>query len=263
MLVEFPEFTRELDELYQSTSKKILTTDIEIKSNSQHLRKLGLKINQTYLSYSREYQKNLLSSVEKKLSDLKDDHTVLKFAEKAEKLANTSTTRCSKQVSIEAKQLEILMQRYLNNNRPSYTNAKFIRFAKACIIKAQSKQPLLQKNKKENKVESISSHTPQRDVDIKLAENLYILATLLYQNKYKKALASFALFSIEERKEITFHIRECQGFLLLPENALKDQNNTISGILGYAHITADYILGTSPYPTKDEIHSLFTEMESL
>ena len=49
MLVEFPEFTRELDELYQSTSKKILTTDIEIKSNSQHLRKLGLKINQTSL----------------------------------------------------------------------------------------------------------------------------------------------------------------------------------------------------------------------
>ena len=260
MMVEFPILTAELDALNKDTKNIILTTDEELGKKNRDLKILSSKIDHL----SRKHQQALFNSVEKKLADLQHDHTVIMFAEKAEDLANTCSKRSSKEIHNEANQLKKLMQRYLQNNRPSRTNAKFIRFAQACIIKAEKGQPLLSAQKRNKKVESIDDYRPTQAVDVKLAERLYHIATLLHNKEYHKALSSCALFTQEENKELSFHIRKCKGFLLSSENeSKKDQTNTIRGILGYAHISADYILDSSPYPDNEEILSIFTDLESF
>lgn len=208
-------------------------------------------------------QQELVEELKERCRQLEVRRSIIDLAESAEKLANESPGKGSEEIATEAKTLRSKIDSLLQNQRPSHNNAKFIRFAHACIDKAEKHEPVISNKTKSKTILKMAS-LENRDASIDsfdLAESLYSLAGLLYRedlDNFKKSLSRD--FSDSSLKEIRFHIGECQGNISKIEKH-EDRIRVIQGILGYAHKVSDYYMNSSPYPSLIEIHRIFDDLE--
>jgi|JI9StandDraft_1071089.scaffolds.fasta_scaffold02285_10 hypothetical protein len=207
-------------------------------------------------------EENLLQTLAGRCQQLQERRDVINLAEEAENLANTSPEKTHDDVALEANRLRTLIDLFLKSHRPSRNNAKFIRFARACIDKAERHEALIQSKRSSKQVSlEVSRKNVEGPESVELAESLYELASLLYQEKidlFNTALANN--FSCAAQKEIAYHASVCKGNLKALHKK-EDRLKVIQAILGYAHLLADYYMDNTPYPTIVEIHHLFEELE--
>ena len=180
---------------------------------------------------------------------LEERRSVIDLAENAEALANSSPNRNPHDIAKEAHILRDRIDRFVKHHRPSRNNAKFLRFAKRCIAKAEKQERVVAKKS------GVALNAFQYEASaesLALAESLYELAALVYQEKP---------FSIDgfDQKELAFHISVCKGDLNNPKKRIE----SVQGILGYAHLLADYYMDHSPYPSKKEVRSIFQDLGEL
>ncbi len=214
-----------------------------------------------------EEQKKLVERLLGKCQKLEVRKDVIDMAEEAEKLANSSPEKSHVIVLQDAQALRDRIDQFVSLNRPSRTNAKFIRFARACIDKAEKHEPVIaksltKKNKTTISLDQFRVKEPSLD-HLEVGELLYDLARLLYQEKYEEFRVALAgNFSVSQQRDIKFHIRACAG-------SFEDLNNqvvrikTVQGILGYAHELADYYMGDTPYPSIVEVHTIFQDLDFI
>lgn len=208
-------------------------------------------------------QQELVEKLKERCRQLEVRRSIIDLAESAEKLANESPDKESQEIAAEAEILRSKIDALLQNQRPSRNNAKFIRFAHACIDKAEKHEPVISNKKRSKNVLKMSS-LEDMDTSIDsfdLAESLYSLAGLLYREDLDGFAKSLSRdFSDSSLKEIRFHVGECQGDISKTERH-EDRIRIIQGILGYAHKVSDYYMDSSPYPSLIEIHRIFDDLE--
>ena len=113
-----------------------------LKDFSDQLKKIDSSLNESISESNTLFQKNLGAQKELvrnlvgRCHKLKVRRDVIEFAEDAENLANSSPNLSKDQISKEADLLRQKIESFLKDHRPSKTNAKFLRFAKALIEKA-------------------------------------------------------------------------------------------------------------------------------
>lgn len=263
----------DLESIKSLLKRRFLPEHREIKEFSMQLEKIDQSIS-TALSQPQvvckkilEKQQELVRDLTGRCQQLEVRRNVITLAEDAEALANSSPERPQEEIARDANDLRNRMDDFLESHRPSRTNSKFLRFARACIAKAEKKEPVLIRGQdgKLRKVISIESFKSKEvTVDMfDLGEELYALAALLYNEEFDKFCAMLAAhFSSDTQKEISFHVSMTQGDLdNLTDKSLRMR--TIQGILGYAHDLTDYYTDDSPYPTLRDIHKIFRDLEML
>lgn len=271
MKIEFPGHEEELESIEAFLERHTFPEIGELKNFLNRLKKIdrsidsALQSSEFVLSNYLEKQKNLVKKLAGRCHQLEVRKSVIRIAEDAEKLANTSPSRSHDDIAREAHLLRDRIDRFVEHHRPSRTNAKFIRFARACINKAEKHEPLIVPSKKGKSKKSVSLDNfrmkEASEDSLGLAELLYDLARVLYQEKFDEFEEAFLNnFSKDQQKEIQFHASKCSGSL----TQLKNQTirlKTVQGILGYAHELADYYLGDTPYPSLIEIHNIFQDLD--
>lgn len=214
-----------------------------------------------------EKQKSLVHDLAGRCHQLEVQRDIISFAEAAEELANSSPNRPQEEVAADANQLKNRIEHFLLSHRPSKTNSKFLRFAHACIAKAERHEPVLVRGKDGHlkKVISIDSFQ-SKEVTLEMfdcAEELYALASFLYHediDNFRKQLEK--VLPEDMRKELIFHLSVTNGDLELLDQ--RDQQLlVIQALLGYAHTLTDYYVYTSPYPPIAEIHRIFKDLDLL
>jgi len=265
----------ELESIKTFLETHFLPENNVLKMFSKKLQNISLKIDQELKTNSHQI---LFLNKQKKLSlkllswnyKIYIRKKVIAFAEEAEQIANVAHNQSQQKTQKATKKLRNKIQRFLQIERPSHTNMKFVRFALLCAQQAENKENALAKNrlptKKNKKVIPIdqffSTKNNKEREDVELWEFLYETALLLYQKKYAQFQCSYNTLSEEQKKDIAHHIAICQGSLDIKEMKKNTQNRlkSIQGILGYIHKNADYYIGTTPYPTMKEIRSIFQDL---
>ena len=271
MKIEFPGHEEELESIEVFLERHTFPDLGELKDFLNRLTKIdrsidkALKSNEIGVTTLLEQQKDLVKRLAGRCHQLEVRKDVINLAEDAEKLANSSPNRSARDVANDAHLLRTKIDLFVSQHRPSRSNAKFIRFARACIEKAEKHEPLITPSKRSKPKKSVSldnfrvKDTSQES--LALAELLYDLARVLYQEKFDEFEDSFlGNFSSSQQKDIHFHISTCKGNL----QNLDDQTvrlKSIQGILGYAHDLADYYMGKTPYPSIVEIHNIFQDLD--
>ncbi len=263
----------DLDAIKALLKKRFLPEKEMLEQFSLQLEKIDLSINKALetsdISCKKflEKQLELVHDLEGRCHHLGVRRDVIALAEDAETLANESPDYPQDRLSFETNKLRDRIDDFIQSHRPSKTNSKFLRFARACLAKAEKREPVLirGKNGRLKKVISIESFK-SKEVTLEmfdLAEALYALAQLLYNEQMDEFQDSLKnSFSEETRKEIVFHLSMTRG--CLDEVQSKEQRlRTIQGILGYAHELTDYYMDESPYPTIVEIHRIFKDLDLL
>jgi hypothetical protein len=240
----------------------------ELAQVLKQLFKIKRSVTRALRSYDRTFsshlseQQELIQKLAGRCHKLQERRAVINLAEAAEDLANNSPLKSDDEVSLAANELRNRIDAFVRAHRPSRDDAKFIRFARACIDKAEKHEPLLQKRASK----AISLETARKNVagpeSTEVAEALYELAGLLYQEKMTEFHTSLSHFAPATQKEIHYHISVCKGHLDLLSKK-EERLKVIQGILGYAHLLADYYMDNTPYPTIVEIHHLFQDLEMV
>lgn len=263
----------DLEAIKSLLKSRFLPEHRELREFSHRLEKIDMSISAA-LSRPNVVCKKILEKQQEMVRDLSGRchqlevrRDVIMLAEDAEALANSSPDKPQENIAREANKLRNRMEDFLQTHRPSRTNSKFIRFARACIAKAEKKEPVMIRGRdgKLRKVISIESFK-SREVTLEmfdLAENLYALASLLYAEKLDEFCANLASrFSEETQKEVIYHVSMTGGDL----DQLSDKElrlRTVQGILGYAHDITDYYTDDSPYPPMREVHKIFRDVELI
>lgn len=265
MQIEFPGHEEELVSIQAFLERHTFPDSSQLKKFLHRLSKIDSALKNIDVSPYLEKQKNLVKKLAGRCHQLEIRRDVINLAEDAEQLANSSPERSHDDIAKEANLLKNRIDLFLNQHRPSRTNAKFIRFARACIEKAEKHEPVIVRNKngKPKKVISLDSFRVKEasTESLELAELLYDLARVLYQQKFDEFEESFLKnFSEHQQKEIHFHISSCDGNLQSLENPVI-RLKAVQGILGYAHDLADYYMDNTPYPTIIEIHHIFQDLD--
>ena len=270
MKIEFACHENELESIDEFLERNTFPAELELKKIFDKLSRidesidLALEGDAVAIGPYLEKQKELVKKLEGRRQKLEIQKDVISLAEAAEALANSSPLRPLKSIIIEAQELRDKIDLFLQNHRPSKTNAKFIRFARACLAKAEKQEPIISKStqkRSKNTVSLDNFRVKEASLDsLELAEMLYDLARVLYEEKYDEFKDSLeGNFSPSQQKEIGFHISKCFGNL----QSINDQVvrlKCIQGILGYAHVLSDYYMGDTPYPTIVEIHNIFQDL---
>ncbi len=273
MKIQFPGHEEELESIEAFLERHTFPDMGDLKKFLCRLEKIdhsidtSLDSDQFDISAYLERQKELVKKLVGRCHQLEIRKNVINLAEDAEKLANTSPSRTSKEIAKEADLLRDRIDLFVKDHRPSRTNAKFIRFARACIEKAERHEPVMVKSKNGRSKKTISldnfrlkEATPER---LELAEALYELGRLFYQEKEEEFLSMFTnSFSPSEQKDILFHVSNSKGDI----KNISDQTvrlRTIQGILGLAHTSADYYMGKTPYPSLIEIHNIYQDLDFI
>ena len=141
-----------------------------------------------------------------------------------------------------------------------------MRFANACIDKAEKHEPVLIKTP-EGKIKKVLhiEHFQRNEASVEsfsLAEVLYELAGYLYHEDMELYKKTFNHFSDQEKQEIKYHVGACNGSLSKLDS-LEDRLMVVQGILGYAHTLTDYYMDSSPYPSIVEVHKTFEELDFI
>ncbi len=261
----------DLDAIKSLLKSRFLPEHRELRDFSARLEKIdssiskALKSPQVACKEILEKQREMVRDLSGRCHQLEVRRDVITIAENAEELANSSPNRPQKEIAADANALRNKMEDFLENHRPSRTNSKFLRFARACIAKAEKKEPVLIRGKdgrlrKVISIESFKSKEVTLDM-FDLAENLYALASLLYHENYDDFCATLASrFSEETQKEVLYHVSMTNGDL----DNLTDKElrlRTVQGILGYAHDLTDYYTDDSPYPPITEVHKVFRDLD--
>lgn len=273
MKIEFPSHEKELESIESFLERHTFPDICDLKKFIYILEKIDTSLDNSLLSDQfdlssyLEKQKKLVKKLVGRCHQLEIRKDVINLAEDAEKLANTSPGRSSQEVSKDAHVLRDKIDLFTKKHRPSRSNAKFIRFARACVEKAERHEPVVVKSKKGRSKKTLNlddfrlkEATPER---LDLAESLYELARLLYKEQYDEFLEMFSSsFSPSEQKDVLFHVSNSKGDIKnLSE--LGTRLRTIQGILGFAHTSADYYMGKTPYPSIIEIHSIFEDLDFI
>ncbi len=271
MRIDFPEHEEELESIGTFLDRHTFPDLGKLKKFLAQLTKIDSSIDQAIkkkelcIASYLENQKSLVTKLAGRCHHLEVRRDVISLAEAAETLANSSPERSNEEIAHDANLLRDRIDLFVKQNRPSRNNAKFIRFAKACIDKAEKHEPVVVKAKSGKPKNSVSldsfrekEATPE---SLELAELLYELARLLYTEKYDEFEANLLKdFSPNQQKEIHFHVSACKGNLRDLTNQTS-RLKTIQGILGYAHDTADYYMDNTPYPTIIEVHNIFQDLD--
>lgn len=263
--IKFPVFgeEEELDIISKSLDCRIFVPKDTLQKFIFQLRKiddsLQKKSNENFLNII-EKKKKLVESLSNKCENLKQRNLVISFAEEAEGIANSSPLLTDEEVKNLADNLNARIDSYVANARPSKNNMKFLRFAKKLLQKAIKHEPVLIKAQKEENIIKLRQSSPSEISleDFALAESLYELAASLYENQanvFTEILEKN--FSQNTKKEMIFHIKNCQGSLSLLKSK-KDKQKVMQGIIGYAHTVTDYFASDTPYPSIDELDNLFS-----
>lgn len=262
MLIKFPIIDQSdtLDLIKEELDAKILLNDESIDNFLFQLRTAEKSLNtHKCINYANE-KKKLVQKLTIRCEHLKQRNTVIRLCEDAEDLANASPTLTDGDIAQKTKKIRSLIDEFIHHHRPSNNNMKFLRFAIKLLEKAKKHQKVLYFPKKNQNEISFEDQT-QAEIsleDFSLAENLYELASYLYEKKIDKFLkCKNENFSTVVQKEIYFHAHKC-GCSLDTINKDSDLFPAITGILGYAHTITDYYAGISPYPSKSEIEELFS-----
>ncbi len=134
------------------------------------------------------------------------------------------------------------IEAFVSDHRPSREDAEKIQLARGCIVSDMSE--------------------PSRDC-LEVAEHLYELARLLYQEKFEEFHKMLVTeFSLLDQKNIETHVAICEGNLNFI-SSLTIRIKAVQGILGYSHILANYYLGPTPYPSMIEVHNIFQELDLI
>ena len=273
MRIEFLNHEKELESIETFLERHTFPDICDLKKFLMTLERIETSLDSSILSDQFEIssylekQKSLVKKLVGRCHELEIRKDVINLAEDAEKLANTSPGRSSEEVTKDAHALRDRIDLFTKDHRPSRSNAKFIRFAKACVEKAERHEPVAVKSKNGRSKKTLNlddfrlkEATPER---LDLAETLYELAILLYKEQYGEFLEMFSSsFSPSEQKEILFHVSNSKGDI----KNLSDQTTrlrTIQGILGFAHLSADYYMGKTPYPSIIEVHSIFEDLDFI
>ncbi len=273
MKIEFPGHEEELESIEVFLERHTFPDLDKIKNFLNRLttidKSLDIAIQSDEIGVTAllEDQKELIKRLTGRCHQLEIRRDVIDFAEAAEKLANSSPERSTEDITLAASLLRDKIDQFVKMHRPSRTNAKFIRFARACIDKAEKHEPvvIVTKQGKSKIVVSLDSfrekETSQEKLD--LAETLYDLARMLYQERFDDFEETLLNgFSLSQQKEIYFHVVSCNSNL----SDLKNQTyrlKAVQGILGYAHDLADYYMGDTPYPSIVEIHNIFQDLDFI
>lgn len=212
-----------------------------------------------------EAQRSKVKSLKGRCHHMEMQQSIIELAEEAEEVANASATTPGDILSKKIKKLRKRLDKIANNYRPTKTNAKFIQFARACLLKAEKHEPVLLKTKGggTRKIISLERNLKETTLeDLDLAERLYEIARALYKNNDEEFLTSLRACSFEEMQEIIYHVSLMEGDLKKWKTK-GDRLKIIQGLIGFAHILADYYLGESPYPSKQEIKALFTDLDFI
>lgn len=270
MAFKFPgQYGGDLENIKYFLDRHVFPNPQVLKHFSNQLKKIDCSLTNTLESAdpitidSLELQREMVQKLAGQCHQMKVRKTVIDFAECAEELANSSPNLSRDEIATKASDLREKIDDFLRDQRPSHTNAKFLRFAKMLIEKAEKKEMVLGQVQKN----IISLEHFQKPVVTQesygIAEKLYELASLLYQENledFEKGVAEN--FTGETRKELEFHASQCEGNF----NDLSDrkiQLRTIQGLLGYAHLLTDYYMDVTPYPTLVEIHEIFQDEELI
>jgi hypothetical protein len=263
--IKFPTFAEdeELDIISKSIDCRIFLPEETLEKFIFKLRKIDSSLckNSSSLYQTIEKKKELVESLSNKCESLKQRNAVISFAEEAEDIANSSPLLSDENVNELIADLKARIQTYVEETRPSRTNMKFLRFAEKLLEKAAKHEPVLIKSNKKENIIKFKENVPAEISleDFALAESLYELAAILYQESEDAFNSSLENnFSESNRKEISFHISICNGFLGKLKTK-EDKNKVIQGILGYAHTLTDYYAAVTPYPSLDEIDGMFSE----
>ena len=261
--------SRELEVIQNFLDTHTLPENTKLRSFSKQLKKIDLSLSHT-LSLNPEspkpfeQQKALVQKLAGRCHLLEIRKNIIDLAEMAEELANTSPHRDPSEIAIEANILRNQIESFVELHRPSKNNAKFLRFAKACIEKAERQEPVLvPKNEGENHLISLKHYQKEEPsiASFDLAEILYSTASFLYREEIDSFTESLSHnFSDATLMEVRFHVHECGGDL----KNLKthpDRMRVIQGMLGYAHKITDYYMDSTPYPSLVEIHHTFDDLE--
>jgi hypothetical protein len=261
--------SKDLEEIESFLDAHTLPEDKKLRTFSKQLKKIDLSISQSLSSNpenldSLEKQKALVQKLAGRCHLLEIRKDIIELAELAEELANTSPDRDPREIALEANLLRNRIDAFLEVHRPSKNNAKFLRFAKACIEKAERQEPVLvSKNVSTQNVVSLKNYQKEETTvaSFELAENLYCTATFLYRDQTNEFIESLSNnFSDTTLMELRFHVQECGGDLQ-KLSTHEDRMHIIQGVLGYAHKVTDYYTDSTPYPSLVEIHHIFDDLD--
>jgi hypothetical protein len=273
MKIEFNNHENELEMIESFLEKHSNPEASEIDDFMKRLNLIHQKLTSHLLESNQfdtkyiQRQKVMCDKLLHRLEDLKVQREIIDLAEESEMIANLSP-----ETSKEENEKKIFLMRkkideFTKNHRPSRNNAKFIRFARACLDKAERGESVIiskkgVRPKKSISIESFRLKEPSME-EFEVSELLYELASLLYKEKFDEFEIFLAeTFSKEYQNDIKFHVGKCGGDLTkLSDKTLRMK--TIQGILGFSHELVDYYLGETPYPTLVEIHNLFQDLDFI
>ncbi|MCH9621060.1 MAG: hypothetical protein S4CHLAM20_04740 [Chlamydiia bacterium] len=264
--IKFPIFEdeKELDDIGRSLDCNIFVPKDTLQKFIFRLREIDTTlstINDNSLYHAIEKKKKLLKSLAAKCEKLKQREQVISMAEEAELIANSSPFLSDKEIKEKTSLLKNRIDNFIENARPSNNNMKFLRFAKRLLSKAEKHEPVILKNEKKDSTIALREASPGEITldDFALAETLYELANNLYEEKidhYKEMLQN--TLSSANQKELSFHVSNCGGKLSTLDTK-EDQLKVIQGILGFAHTITDYYASETPYPSTEELTTLFSD----
>lgn len=264
MMIKFPKHQQEIDSIKSFLERNVNPDPKKLKHFSKQLKKIDKSLatslcDNDFTQHQVEKQQEIVKRLAGRCHQLELRRDVIDMAENAEELANTSAGRSHDEVAREANALRTRIEAFLKEHRPSQTNAKFLRFAKACLAKAERGEPVIVKKRISlNNYQKVEV-TPE---SYELAEQLYEIAALLYQGEVEEFNERFANLSDGAKNELKFHITICGGNLEKTKKR-SDRLLIVQGLLGYAYFITDYYTDESPYPTMTDIHKTFQDLAQL
>ncbi len=264
--IKFPVFAddEELDLIQNSLDCRIFVPDDTLQKFIFQLRTIDTKlssIGKNSFHHVITKKKELVEKLSLRCAHLKERNQVIEFAEKAEELSNESPFLTDEEVHERAEDLRASIDGYVESSRPSKNNMKFLRFARKLLVKAEKHEPVMVKSPSKEKTIQLRENAPG-EISLEafaLAESLYELAAALFVGNIQSFEAMLEKnFSLTEKKELIFHLSNCQSNLSTFQTEMQ-RLKVIQGILGFAHTVTDYYSTETPYPSLDEVKTLFSE----
>ena len=255
----------QLEVIHNTLRRSVLLHPKVIQDFETALKKISSAIkNQPHLkSKANKEHHALITSLYGRGHHLRVRKEVIDLAENAQELAHNAKALNIHQVQKLAKKLQRKVDIFTKNHKTSRINAKFLRFANNCLEKARNHKVLLP-TKNSNKILDFCNFQVHdvSDDEYQLAQDLYILAESLYNNKIKEFHTLLKKLNPSVLKELRYHTHTAKGSLQRFDTK-KLRMNTVRSILGYAHTITDYYTSSSAYPSDKEIQEVFAEVQNL
>lgn len=206
-------------------------------------------------------KKELVEKLSIRCACLKERSQVIEFVEKAEELANESPFLTDEEVQERAEDLRASIDGFVESTRPSKNNMKLLRFTRKLLTKAEKHEKVMVKSpSKEQTIQLRENAHNEISLDaFALAESLYELAAVLFEGNIKVFETMVeSKFSQTEKKELIFHLINCESNLSSIQTKVQ-RLKVIQAIIGFAHTLTDYYATETPYPSLEEIQSIFSE----